>query len=812
MAAEVHFLDVGQEEYGDSILCRFGRTSVLIDGAHPGDQLGSPRHRSIPDQLRELLEQPDGPIKVSLLVVTHAHQDHIGCLPFLVANDLLHAEWALVADPGLGWGRPAGTDAAPPSTDSRVLHLVAGLREEVLGERTDDATLAQFLMDAASLEAGYKKMLETLEGRGTHVVRYGRDDPADLLRTFRKIGLKVIGPSQAQLVLCADAIARATQDAVTAATDLLQRADAPGLPTDAYRLLVDDPQDAIDASSRPGPAINLQSVVTRFNWRGAKLLFAGDMQFADPQLSDQNLRAEVLALRRAIQQDAPFDVVKLSHHGSDNAFSEETLRELKSTPLLGICAGEDSSAHPNPDTLRILDDNRDHVSWVRTDRNGLSSVRVTADKNEVEIARGEVNDPRPNRKEDVAERPAEPAAPAVGQRVETATSFSGGRVTVTIEFDGGVGAVAPTGTAAAPDRRFRFAQGRQLPKLLFATSRARLAASVGAQEADRALAAIREAGQLVVDDLPVDAADAQASVRAQLRKQPKIVGVVLVGGYDVVSSRRLDVLPQKLRKKLKNAGDPDDFVVWSDDGYGDRDDDLIPELPVTRIPDGRSAELLFAQLGSGDAPRAAPRRGIRNVARPFAAGIFDKLPGNEILLVSEPMTFDRVPSPRLDSDLVYLMLHGDFLDASRFWGEQTAGDREAVNVSNVPPTAARVVFAGCCWGALTVDQPAIRASGVPASRAAPASMALSFLQAGALAFVGCTGAHYSPTEEPYEYFGGPMHTAFWSRLRQGSSPARALFDAKRDYVAGFPHGRTTPLQQAIEYKILRQFTCLGLGW
>ena len=43
-------------------------------------------------------------------------------------------------------------------------------------------------------------------------------------------------------------------------------------------------------------------------------------------------------------------------------------------------------------------------------------------------------------------------------------------------------------------------------------------------------------------------------------------------------------------------------------------------------------------------------------------------------------------------------------------------------------------------------------------------------------------------------------------------PARALFDAKIAYARDFPHGRTSTAQEAIEYKILREYTCLGLRW
>jgi hypothetical protein len=57
-----------------------------------------------------------------------------------------------------------------------------------------------------------------------------------------------------------------------------------------------------------------------------------------------------------------------------------------------------------------------------------------------------------------------------------------------------------------------------------------------------------------------------------------------------------------------------------------------------------------------------------------------------------------------------------------------------------------------------------------------------------------------------------MHTAFWKHCAEGKTPAEALLGAKLDYLQGIPHGQSSPNGQAIELKILRQFTCLGLGW
>jgi hypothetical protein len=302
-------------------------------------------------------------------------------------------------------------------------------------------------------------------------------------------------------------------------------------------------------------------------------------------------------------------------------------------------------------------------------------------------------------------------------------------------------------------------------------------------------------------------------VRDQLRGHPDVTGVVLLGGYDVVPAQRVDCLPPAIRQALPSTGDPDDCIVWNDDAYGDVDDDKLPELPVSRIPDGRSAELVRTALQARPDSRGKPRFGVRNSARPFAEVTYGSLPGTEPMLVSAPSTFNQ-PVFTLDADRVYLMLHGDAADATRFWGEGTPGHTEAVNLGNIPAPAGPVVFTGCCWGALTVDTPAARVQpNQPVTPRTPdTSIALSFLRSGAVAFVGCTGAHYSPSLPPYTYFGGPLHAAFWQHSAAGDPPARALLQAKIDFGKDMPHGQAGPLAQAIEFKLLREYTCLGLGW
>jgi beta-lactamase superfamily II metal-dependent hydrolase len=832
----VHLLDVGLKEYGDAILCQFGDVSVLIDGAHTGDQTGAGDHESIPDQIGRLLKQTETPYRVSLLIVSHAHEDHIGCLPHLVKNNLLRADFALVVDPLLGWGRTPddGPDAGPQ--DERVRQVAAALREEIRTEGTDDRALEEFLADVVTLEDKYNGMLDTLKQNGT-VIRYGRDNPQpliDFLNT-KNVSLKILGPSQDQLAFCAERIKQATDELVANISDFA-RGDESASPVSLYRQIVGDGSDAMDATSRPGPAVNLQSIVTSFEFKNKKFLFAGDMQFAKPQVP--GLDALMEALRKDVQDEGPYDFVKLSHHGSDNAFSEDLYQELNqngATRLFGICAGEQSTAHPHPKILKLLQTHKSEIQWVRTDHNRQVSLFFDKPAPKIVPETGKLNDPKPNSTDPVViEEMVTETEPVTTVTTQTAATSAEGeiveviariphastRVTLTVDIEprGGssAGKLDTDRGRAGSLPALRIAGGRQLPKLLFITSKEALARNIGQRESEHVLQSLRSQNFLVFDQIPANSDSAQAAtlVNQQLRQAGGIKGVVLVGGYDVVPSQRVDCLPKALRNKVSSNGDADNFIVWSDDIYGDFDGDLLPELPVSRIPDGNRASLVFAAIQAGGNAVGKPRFGVRNVARPFADQVYKNLPGSDQMLVSEPLTYDYTPRYLLSGDRVYIMLHGDYTDSSRFWGEETDGNREAVNISNLPQQSGAVVFTGCCWGALTVNTPAGRvANGRSFGQKSPDdSLALSFLMRGAKAFIGCTGSHYSPLQWPYRFFGGPMHEAFWRGYQPGGSPAQALFNAKLQYLKGMPHGQTSPNSQAIEYKILRQYTCLGLGW
>jgi hypothetical protein len=339
----IHFLDMGLERYGDCILCQFGKTNVLIDGGHQYDFKPRNGYDSIPDQLAALLGHGP-PFEISLLVVTHCHTDHIGCLPEMVAQGMLDLEWALVADENLGFGRPPD-DASPldaPDVSPTVRRVVAALREESRDGLTN-GELRDFLDQAQRLEDRYREMLATLErDLGRKLIRFDGKNGRPIENAFKNIGLKILGPSQDHLLICAEAIEQFTNDAIDAVRQLTEgedRDDRDAVDDVAlYRSLVSSPLS--DASDRPGKgaALNDQSIVLMLEAGNAKALLTGDMQFAKAEIA--GLNDEMDRLRRKVAAEASpsaFDFVKLSHHASYNGFNQSVYDELNGSVRFGPC-------------------------------------------------------------------------------------------------------------------------------------------------------------------------------------------------------------------------------------------------------------------------------------------------------------------------------------------------------------------------------------------------------------------------------------------------------------------------------------------
>jgi hypothetical protein len=201
-------------------------------------------------------------------------------------------------------------------------------------------------------------------------------------------------------------------------------------------------------------------------------------------------------------------------------------------------------------------------------------------------------------------------APTTGR--ESTAKGAAPRVEVTVSVPIGVSARLSIevghlgGVSAAPEpARFQADAGR-LGGILAITASPALERNIGAQEARQALDAITALGAETFDLPPgIGVKEATAATRDRLAARD-CRGVLVVGGYDVVPAAIIDTLPPELHARFSDTDDPDDFTVWSDELYGDIDGDGVAELPVSRLPDTRSAAL-----------RCAPARGSPGPACPF---------------------------------------------------------------------------------------------------------------------------------------------------------------------------------------------------
>lgn len=113
--------------------------------------------------------------------------------------------------------------------------------------------------------------------------------------------------------------------------------------------------DGNEPASGSGTQTNLRSMVSLFEWRGFRMLLTGDAE------------AETVPIH-----PGPIDVLKVSHHGSEDKGLPELLDE--SSPRLAVISvGADNRyGHPVPDVLEELES--EGVETIRTDQSGTVSI------------------------------------------------------------------------------------------------------------------------------------------------------------------------------------------------------------------------------------------------------------------------------------------------------------------------------------------------------------------------------------------------------------------------------------------------------
>lgn len=252
----------------------------------------------------------------------------------------------------------------------------------------------------------------------------------------------------------------------------------------------------------------------------------------------------------------------------------------------------------------------------------------------------------------------------------------------------------------------------------------------------------------------------------------KIRYIQIIGDHDIVPFAELP----------NNAGDGD--ILYTDDVYADFTGDDVIDVPIARIPDGKSLDLMLKQLDGISTPKPGAY-GLANSQRPYAGPIMEIFDDAADVYWSLPMTSDDFSVSDVDVEYVYFILHGSKSNTSIWWGDPTLPIAFETNLAACHGT----LLTGCCYGAYIIDK-------TPAD-----SICLRFLRSGIKAFVGCTGIHYSPNGDQTDYAGALFHKLFFEYLMAGNKPSRAFLKAKRAYSEEADYN--------YEDKILHEFVFYG---
>jgi competence protein ComEC len=251
----------------------------------------------------------------------------------------------------LAWVLPRGHAGAeePPR----------GLRVTVLDVGQGDAILLQpagappVLVDGGPPGDGLVGKLRDagVDSLGAAIVTHDQSDHAggiEELLGLMPVGQVVYGRLGRELLVEASS-AGATPRRV-AAGDMLR--------SGALRIQVLSPPRELLAEPLAGGDPNGQALVVLARWRDFSMLLTGDAE------------AEVVPI-----DPGPVDVLKVAHHGSDDA-GLDALLDRVSPELAVISVGEDNSyGHPTPGTLAALSEQG--VETLRTDRDGAIEIDVS---------------------------------------------------------------------------------------------------------------------------------------------------------------------------------------------------------------------------------------------------------------------------------------------------------------------------------------------------------------------------------------------------------------------------------------------------
>ncbi len=268
--------------------------------------------------------------------------------------------------------------------------------------------------------------------------------------------------------------------------------------------------------------------------------------------------------------------------------------------------------------------------------------------------------------------------------------------------------------------------------------------------------------------------------------------IFILGGQDVVPMAELPN-PVLLRLDPKSGQFMDKDTLYTDDVYGDFDGDTVPDVPVARLPDGKSFATMKGQLRGTSAPPSGamelynkPWTGAKAIGLQINAGRIDSVPPTE--------------DAKLDANLkyYYFIIHGS-KDQGVWAGDGKARGGWPIRVVGLlaQDAAARgIVVSSACYAGYMINE------------TSATDIGLHFIESGARAYIGATGINYAyPGQDPQAFLGnfcGRMASLIFQNCELGQDPLLAYFNAKREFARGFAAG------DSVSHKILHETNYFGL--
>jgi len=268
--------------------------------------------------------------------------------------------------------------------------------------------------------------------------------------------------------------------------------------------------------------------------------------------------------------------------------------------------------------------------------------------------------------------------------------------------------------------------------------------------------------------------------------------ILFLGGQDVVPMAELP--NPMLRLRNENGDLIDEDTLYTDDVYGDFDGDTIPDVPVARLPDGKSFATMEGQLRGTSAPSSGamelynkPWTGAKAIGLQIKASRIDSVAPTK--------------DAKLDANLkyYYFIIHGS--KDKGVWsgeGKNALGWTLSVDGLLAQDAVARgIVVSSACYAAYMINETSAKDIG------------LHFMESGARAYIGATGLNYAfvPLWDPQACLGttsGRMASLIFSNCELGQDPLLAYFNAKREFARGLTDG------DSYNHKILHETNYFGL--